>query len=349
MELTIKIAVTMLQIAVAMAVVLFHVAYLTYAERKILGFMQDRLGPMEVGFHGLLQPIADGIKLFFKEDIVPAGANKIIFSIAPIITLVPALIGFAVVPFGDEGYSFFGVKISPYITDINIGILYILGISSVGAYGILLGGWASNSKYSLLGGMRSAAQMISYELPLGLSIVGVLLIAGSLSMVKITEAQSGGFWHWSIFKLPAPQFIAFGIYIISAIAETNRLPFDLPEAESELVAGFMTEYSGMRFAFYFMAEYANMILVSSIAATLFLGGWYAPFPFLEFTWPLPWLWHFFWFAGKIYVILFFFIWIRGTLPRLRYDQLMKFGWKIMLPLALANILVTATVLYLVNG
>jgi NADH-quinone oxidoreductase subunit H len=179
--------------------------------------------------------------------------------------------------------------------------------------------------------------------------VGVLLISGSLSMVKIAEAQSGGFWNWSVFQFPAPQFIAFGIYLISAIAETNRLPFDLPEAESELVAGFMTEYSGMRFAFYFMAEYANMILVSAIAVTLFLGGWYAPFPFLEFTWPLPWFWHFFWFAGKIYVILFFFIWIRGTLPRLRYDQLMKFGWKIMLPLALANILITATVLYLVQG
>jgi len=349
MELAIQVAVTTLQIAAAMAIVLFHVAYLTYVERKVLGFMQDRLGPMEVGFHGILQPIADGIKLFFKEDIIPSGANKIIFSLAPILTLVPALIGFAVVPFGDEGYSFFGVKISPYITDINIGILYILAISSIGAYGILLGGWASNSKYSLLGGMRSAAQMISYELALGLSIVGVLLIAGSLSMVKITESQSGGFWHWSIFKFPAPQFIAFGIYVISAIAETNRLPFDLPEAESELVAGFMTEYSGMRFAFYFMAEYANMILVSAIAVTLFLGGWYAPFPFLEFTWPSPWLWHFFWFAGKIYFILFFFIWIRGTLPRLRYDQLMKFGWKIMLPLALANILITATVLYLMQG
>jgi NADH-quinone oxidoreductase subunit H len=346
MELTIKIAFSLVQIAAAMAVVLFHVAYLTYFERKILGFMQDRLGPMEVGFHGILQPIADGMKLFFKEDIIPAGANKIIFSLAPIITFVPALIGFAVVPFGNEGYSFFGVTISPYITDINIGILYILAISSVGAYGILLGGWASNSKYSLLGGMRSAAQMISYELALGLSIVGVLLLTGSLSMVKITEAQSGGFWHWTIFMLPAPQFIAFGIYVISAIAETNRLPFDLPEAESELVAGFMTEYSGMRFAFYFMAEYANMILVSAIAATLFLGGWYAPFPFLEFTWPSPWLWHFFWFAGKIYFILFFFIWIRATLPRLRYDQLMKFGWKVMLPLALANIVITATLFYL---
>jgi NADH-quinone oxidoreductase subunit H len=268
-----------------MGIVLFHVAYLTYFERKILGFMQDRLGPMEVGFHGILQPIADGVKLFFKEDIIPSGANKIIFSLAPILTLVPALIGFAVIPFGNEGYSFFGVKVSPYITDINIGILYILAISSVGAYGILLGGWASNSKYSLLGGMRSAAQMISYELALGLSIVGVLLMAGSLSMVKITESQAGGFWHWSVLKFPAPQFIAFGIYVISAIAETNRLPFDLPEAESELVAGFMTEYSGMRFAFYFMAEYANMILVSAIAVTLFLGGWYAPFPFLEFTWP----------------------------------------------------------------
>lgn len=322
-------------IALVMGTVLFHVAYLTYFERKILGFMQDRLGPMEVGYHGLLQPIADGLKLFFKEDIVPAQANKVLFTLAPIIVLVPALIGFAVVPFGRDSIEIFGLTFKPFITDLNIGILYILAVASVGAYGILLGGWASNSKYSLLGGLRSAAQVISYELALGLSIVGVLLLSGSLSMVEITEAQGGGLAHWFII----PQFVAFVIYLISAVAETNRLPFDLPEAESELVAGFFTEYSGMRFAFFFLAEYANMILVSCIAVVLFFGGWHAPFGFLEFIPPVLW------FLFKVYAILFFYIWIRATLPRLRYDQLMGFGWKVMIPLALANIVVTSAVAY----
>jgi NADH-quinone oxidoreductase subunit H len=259
-------------ITLVLVTVLGHVAYLTYFERKILGHMQDRLGPMEVGFHGLLQPIADGLKLFFKEDIVPSGANKIIFSVAPIISLVPALIGFAVIPFGRDETSFFGITLHPYISDLNIGILYILAFSSVGAYGILLGGWSSNSKYSLLGGLRSAAQVISYELTLGLSLVGVLLMSGSLSMVTITEGQAGGFWNWHIFAMPFPQIFAFAVYVISAVAETNRLPFDLPEAESELVAGFFTEYSGMRFAFFFLAEYANMILVSAIATVMFFRG-----------------------------------------------------------------------------
>ena len=321
-----------------MGVVLFHVAYLTYFERKILAFMQDRLGPMEVGPYGILQPIADGLKLFFKEDIIPSQADKLIFSLAPIITLVPALIGFAVIPFGADGLSLFGIILTPYITDINIGILYILAFSSIGAFGILLGGWASNSKYPLLGSLRSAAQMISYEISLGMAIVSVILMSGSLSMVKITQAQAGGVHHWFIW----PGILAFVIYLISAVAETNRLPFDLPEAESELVAGFFTEYSGMRFAFFFMAEYANMILVSCIATVLFLGGWHAPFAFLEFIPPVIW------FLLKVYGFLFFYIWIRGTLPRLRYDQLMRFGWKIMIPLAMANILVTAVVLYMVR-
>jgi NADH-quinone oxidoreductase subunit H len=224
------------------------------------------------------------------------------------------------------------------ITDINVGILYILAFASLGAYGILLGGWASNSKYSLLGGLRSAAQVISYELSLGLALVGPILLSQSLSMVKMTEAQGGGFWKWFIIVQP----IAFVIYLICAIAETNRLPFDLPEAESELVAGFFTEYSGMRFAFFFLAEYANMILVSCIATVAFLGGWHAPLPFLEFIPPVVW------FIGKVYLFLFFYIWLRATVPRLRFDQLMAFGWKIMLPLALANILVTSTVVYLLN-
>jgi NADH-quinone oxidoreductase subunit H len=338
-QMTLNLIVVLVTIGVVMVTVLLHVAYVTYFERKILGWMQDRMGPMEVGYHGLLQPIADGLKLFFKEDIVPAQANKIIFTLAPILVLVPALIGFAVIPFGRDSIHLFGLTFRPYVTDLNIGILYVLAFASIGAYGVLLGGWASNNKYSLLGGLRSAAQVISYELSLGLAIVGVLLMAGSLSLVKITEAQGGGMFHWYIL----PQFLAFVIYMISAIAETNRLPFDLPEAESELVAGFFTEYSGMRFAFFFLAEYANMILVSCIATILFLGGWHAPFEALSFIPPILW------FLGKVYFFLFFYIWIRGTLPRLRYDQLMMFGWKVMIPLALANIVVTSVVLYFIRG
>lgn len=345
MELALQTLSILLQISLIMGVVLLHVAYLTYFERKFLGHMQDRMGPMEVGFHGLLQPIADGIKLFFKEDIIPTGANKVIFSLAPILSLITALIAFAVVPVGTGEMELFGMKLRPYLTDLNIGILYVLALSSIGAYGILLGGWASNSKYSLLGGLRSAAQMISYELSLGLSLVGALLLAGSLSMVKIGEAQAGGFWNWYAFSLPFPQIVAFVIYILSGVAETNRLPFDLPEAESELVAGFFTEYSGMRFAFYFMAEYTNMILVSCIGAIVFFGGWHAPLPILEFSWPTPGFWQLFWFIVKVYFFLFFFIWLRGTLPRLRYDQLMKLGWKVLLPIALVNILVTSTAAY----
>jgi len=326
-------------IGVVMVTVLLHVAYLTYLERKFLGWMQDRMGPMEVGYHGLLQPIADGLKLFMKEDIIPAGANKIIFSLAPILSLIPALIGFAVIPWGDGEFTLFGLTFRPFVTDLNIGILYLLALSSVGAYGVLLGGWASNSKYSLLGGLRSAAQVISYELALGMSLVGVLLLAGSLSLVKISQAQAGGFWHWYAFALPFPQIVALVLYIIAGVAETNRLPFDLPEAESELVAGFFTEYSGMRFAFFFLAEYANMILVSCIAVIVFLGGWHAPFPFLDFVPGIVW------FLLKVYVFLFFFFWIRATLPRLRYDQLMTFGWKVMIPLVLANILITSVAAY----
>ncbi len=341
MNLTLRLIVILVEIAAVMGVVLLHVAYLTYLERKILADMQDRLGPMEVGWHGLLQPIADGLKLFFKEDIIPSGANKIIFTIAPILVLVPALIGFAVIPWGKNPITLTipwldqAITLRPYITDLNIGILYILAFSSLGAYGILLGGWASNSKYSLLGGLRSAAQVISYELPLGLSLVGPILLAGSLSMVKMTEAQSH---YWFILFQP----VAFVTYMIAAVAETNRIPFDLPEAESELVAGFFTEYSGMRFAFFFLAEYSNMIIVSAIATTAFLGGWQAPFKFLEFIPP------FVWFFLKVYFLLFFYIWLRATLPRLRFDQLMQFGWKILLPVTLGNILVTSIIVYLVR-
>ncbi len=352
MEIGLRLAVSLAQIAAVMGVVMLTVMLLTLAERKVLGWMQDRMGPMEVGPYGVLQPIADGLKLFFKEDIVPAGANKFLFTLAPILALVPAMIGFAVIPFGpSETVELFGMQIKPFvISDINIGILYILAFASIGAYGIILGGWASNSKYSLLGGLRSAAQVISYELCVGLAIVGVLLLSGSLSLVKITEAQAGGFWNWYALALPFPQIFAFVVYVISSVAETNRVPFDLPEAESELVAGFFTEYSGMRFAFFFIAEYANMILVSCVAAALFLGGWNAPYPGtllgmvgLE---SVAWAENVFWFAAKVYFFLFLFFWLRATLPRLRYDQLMRFGWKVMLPIALGNIVLTSIAAYL---
>ncbi|MGH7231362.1 MAG: NADH-quinone oxidoreductase subunit NuoH [Nitrospiraceae bacterium] len=347
-EVGLKMALSLAQIAAVMGVVMLTVMILTLAERKVLGWMQDRMGPMEVGPYGVLQPIADGLKLFFKEDIIPAGANKFLFSLAPILALVPALIGFAVIPFGpNRTVEAFGIEFKPFvISDINIGILYILAFTSIGAYGIILGGWASNSKYSLLGGLRSAAQVISYELNVGLAIVGVILLAGSLSLVKITEAQAGGFWHWFAFAFPAPQLIAFVVYVISAVAETNRVPFDLPEAESELVAGFFTEYSGMRFAFFFIAEYANMILVSCIAAILFLGGWNAPYPGTLLPENVAWIEGIFWFTVKVYAFLFLFFWLRATLPRLRYDQLMRFGWKVMLPIALGNILFTCIAVYL---
>lgn len=353
-ELSLRLAVSLAQIAAVMGIVMLTVMILTLAERKVLGWMQDRMGPMEVGPYGILQPIADGLKLFFKEDIVPAGANKFMFSLAPILAMVPALIGFAVIPFGpNETIELFGMTIKPFvISDINIGVLYILAFASIGAYGIILGGWASNSKYSLLGGLRSAAQIISYELNVGLAIVGVLIMSGSLSLVKITDAQAGGFWHWHVFAFPAPQIFAFVVFVISAVAETNRVPFDLPEAESELVAGFFTEYSGMRFAFFFIAEYANMVLVSCVAAALFLGGWNAPYPGtilahigLE---SFAWIEGVAWFTVKVYGFLFLFFWLRATLPRLRYDQLMKFGWKVMLPIALANIVVTAIAMYIYN-
>src|SRR5437667_11051015 len=324
MELLVFAGAAVVKIAVVMGVVLLTVAFLTLAERKVLSWMQDRMGPMEVGPYGILQPIADGIKLFFKEDIVPAGANRFLFSLAPILSLVPALIGFAVVPYGPNQIwnfppawlvkvaSWFGLNlpvlaVKPFIiTDVNIGILYILAFASIGAYGFILGGWASNNKYSLLGGLRAAAQVISYELNIGLAIIGVIILSGSLSMVKIAEGQAGGFWHWYLFG--GLQIVGFVVYVISAVAETNPLPFDLAEAESELVAGWMTEYSGMRFAFFFMAEYANMLLVSCIAAVLFLGGYQSPFPhyiieYLGFP-GMKWVEAVVWFTVKVYFFLF---------------------------------------------
>src|SRR5438093_1092657 len=283
MEMLVFAGAAVVKITIVMVTVLITVAILTLAERKILSWMQDRMGPMEVGPYGILQPLADGIKLFFKEDLVPAGANRLLFSLAPILSLVPALIGFAVVPYGpNREIELFGVTIKPFIiTDINIGILYILAFTSIGAYGIILGGWASNNKYSLLGGLRAAAQVISYELNVGLAIISVLILSRSLSMVTIAEKQTGSILNWNVIGMghgngiwwwfPVTQFVAFVVYVISSVAETNRLPFDLPEAESELVAGWMTEYSGMRFAFFFMSEYSKMILVSCLASVLFVG------------------------------------------------------------------------------
>ena len=315
------------KIAVVIGVLLGIIAYLIWVERKVMAHMQVRLGPMRVGWHGLLQPIADGLKLIFKEDIIPAQASKVIFVLAPVVAVVPALLSIAVIPFGST-ISIFGQSIDMVISDVNIGILFILAVTSVGVYGIILGGWSSNNKYSLLGALRSAAQMISYELSLGLSLIGVIMISQSLSLVDIVDSQAK---YWFVVLQP----LGFLIYAISAIAETNRCPFDLPEAETELVAGFHTEYSSMKFALFFMAEYANIITVSAVGVTFFFGGWRGPF--------LPPL---AWFLIKMALCIFIFVWLRSTFPRFRYDQLMKFGWKILLPVALANILITGLVMVL---
>ncbi|EQB63478.1 MAG: NADH-quinone oxidoreductase subunit H [candidate division Zixibacteria bacterium RBG-1] len=321
------ILITVIKVVVIVHIFMFILSYLTWAERKLLGHIQARLGPKNVGPFGLLQPIADGIKLLFKEDIIPAQANKILFVIAPVLSFIPALIVFAVIPFGDK-VTLFGQEIDLIISDINVGLLYIFAITALGVYGIAIAGWASNSKYSLLGGLRSMAQMISYEVSYTLSIVGILMLAGSLSLVDIVKMQDS-FWHMFIFKQP----LAFLIYLICGIAETNRAPFDLPEAETELVAGFHTEYSSMKFGMFSIAEYANVVNVSAIATTLFLGGWQGPY--------LPPV---VWFLLKMSAFLFLFIWLRATLPRFRYDQLMKFGWQVLLPLALLNILITAVIM-----
>ncbi len=335
------------KIAVVLGVVALVVAYMTLLERKVLGFMQLRLAPRRVGPRGLLQPIADGIKLFIKEDPTPDGADRALFLLAPVMAIIPAFAALAVLPFAIAPFEIFGYKITPFITDVNIGVLYILSITSLGVYGIILGGWASNSKYSMMGSLRSAAQMISYEVPLGLSIVGVLMMAGTASMVGIVQSQRVSGW-WFI----VPQCVGLFCYFVSAVAETNRIPFDLPEAEAELVAGYQTEYAGMKFAFYMLAEYTNMVVVASLATTLWLGGWLRPFPNVEaleflnwLNWAHPALSGIFWFSFKAFLILFIYIWLRGTFPRYRYDQLMRLGWKWLLPLSLAN--VVATGLFLV--
>lgn len=304
---------------------LVAVAYLTYFERKVIAAMHLRRGPNVVGPFGLLQPLADGLKLFLKETVVPTGANPMVFLLAPMVTFTLALIGWAVIP----------VSAGWVIADINVGILYLFAVSSLGVYGIIMAGWASNSKYSFLGGMRSAAQMVSYEVSIGFIIVSVLLSAGSMNLSRIVEAQSG-LWY------AIPHFPMFVLFLISALAETNRTPFDLPEAESELVGGYNTEYSAMTFAMFFLGEYANMILMSSLCTVLFLGGWLPPMQVAPFTW-VPGI---VWFALKVAAVLFFYLWARATVPRYRYDQLMRLGWKIFLPLSLGWVVVTAVALHL---
>ena len=321
MGIAVEAVIALVKIAVVLGVVSLVVAYLTYLERKIIAHIQQRLGPMRVGWHGLLQPIADGAKLFLKEDIIPDKADKVVFVIAPIMVLVPAFVVYSVLPFSP----------SFYITQVNVGLFFIIAVSSLGVFGIVMVGWASNSKYSLLGALRSAAQMLSYEIFLGFSLIGPLMLAGSLNMQKIVEAQSD---VWFVFYQP----LAFVVFFIAALAETNRVPFDLPEAETELVAGFHTEYSGMKFAFFFLAEYANIMVTSTVAVTLFFGGWKG------ISWiPLP---GFAWYALKLFAVIFVFIWLRATLPRYRYDQLMRLGWKFMFPLVMANIFLTGLVKFL---
>ena len=383
--------ISLIKSAVVAGALLTTLAYLQWVERKVIAHVQVRMGPSRVGPHGLLQPLADVIKLMTKEDLLPPYVNRFFYLLAPFLAVTMALIAISVIPFGPE-VSPFGYNTWMQLTDLNVGLLFVLAISSMGVYGIALGGWASNNKYSLLGGLRSSAQMISYELPLSLAIASPLLSAGTLSLRQIVESQSGYYFgiipQWSLFQGPFPQIFSFIIFLIAAFAETNRIPFDLPEAENELVAGFHTEYSSMKFASFFMAEYANMITVCCMTTVLFLGGWQPLFPvslgssyipalvfFLggaimlyhglnparrldRFTLPFfalvffgiavfflipflqPYLIPLFWFLAKTGFLLFVFIWIRATLPRFRYDQLMGFAWKFLFPAALLNLLIT---------
>jgi NADH-quinone oxidoreductase subunit H len=328
-------------INVGFVVVLMIVAYTVLAERRVLGFIQGRLGPNRVGPGGLFQPFADLLKFIFKEEITPSSSTRFLYFLAPIIAITAALMPIIVYPFGPEVSLPFIGKFHLVIARFDIALLYVLGITSVGVYGVALAGWSSNSKYSLMGGLRAAAQLISYELSLGLSLVGVVLISGTLDLYTIVEQQGGWFglrWNiWDVTRMP--QVIGFITYLISAIAETNRVPFDLPEAETELVAGFHTEYSALKFALFFMAEYVNMFTVSMLATTLFLGGWQGPFVDI-----FPWI-GIVWFLLKVSFFLFLYIWLRGTLPRFRFDQLMSFGWKFLLPVAIFNVVLTATILF----
>jgi len=333
----------LVKVIVIVVLMLLTVAYMTLAERRVSAWIQDRKGPNRVGPAGLFQPIADGLKFFFKEDIIPAHVDRFFYLIAPIIMLVPALLTFAIVPFGDQFSTYIGDQLVTFrfqIADLNVGILYFVSIASLGVYGLFFAGYSSNNKYSMLGGLRSSAQMISYEIPMGLSIVAVILMSGTLRLQDIVFDQ---YQLWNIFRQP----LGFLIFLVAAFAETNRLPFDLPEAEQELVGGYHTEYSSMKFAMYFLAEYANLITSSAIITTLFLGGWHVPFGILEAL-NLPiiaeQIVQILSFAVKTGFIMFLYLWVRWTLPRFRYDQLMNIGWKKLLPLALLNIVVTALVI-----
>jgi len=304
------------KIIAIVAPLMIGVAYLTLAERKVIGYMQVRIGPNRVGYYGLLQPIADGLKLFMKEIIIPSASDKFLFVLAPVLSIAPALAAWAVVPFDPN----------LVLANIDASLLYIMAITSMGVYGVIISGWASNSKYAFIGAMRSAAQIVSYEIAMGFALVGVLMAANSLNLVKIVQAQAGGFWQWYWL----PLFPLFVVYFIAGVAETNRSPFDVAEGESEIV-GFHVEYSGMAFAIFFLAEYANMILVATLASVMFLGGWLSPLPFLPDS--------FLWLLAKIAFMLFFFLWFRATFPRYRYDQIMRLGWKVFIPVTLVWIVV----------
>jgi NADH-quinone oxidoreductase subunit H len=320
------IAIIVIKILVIVVALLLSVAYLTFLERKVIGAMQTRIGPNRVGLFGLGQPIADVLKLLLKEIIVPTASNRFLFIIAPIISLATALAGWAVIPFGQEAV----------LANINAGVLYSLSLSSLGIYGVLIAGWASNSKYALFGALRATAQSISYEIAMGFALVGVMMAAGSLNFQAIIHAQSGGIWHWYFL----PLFPLFMVYWISGIAETNRAPFDVAEGETEIVAGFHVEYSGTAFALFFLAEYASMILISTLISVMFLGGWLSPFqgiPGLEAV--FAWVPGIVWLLAKTSIFIFFYLWIRATFPRYRYDQIMRLGWKILIPVALVWIIV----------
>ena len=381
------IVISLVKVVVVFAVLLTTLAYLQWVERKVIAHIQVRPGPYRVGPHGLLQPLADVIKLITKEDLAPPFAHKTLFLAAPFMAITLALMSICVIPFGPIIHMG-GVQTWMQLTDLNIGVLFVLAVSSMGVYGVAFAGWASNNKYALLGGLRSSAQMISYELPLSIAIASPLLLSNTLSLRALVDSQAGGMWHWNVLRGPFPQIFSFIIFLIAAFAETNRVPFDLPEAENELVAGFHIEYSSMKFASFFMAEYANMITVSCMAVLLFLGGWAAPwsakygssvvpvavfgcaglialyhgmhparrrdrytlpvagiiFLIIAAIFLLPmvqnWLLPLFWFGAKVGSILFTFMWVRGTLPRFRYDQLMGFTWKYLFPAAILNLLVT---------
>lgn len=323
----IQLLIIIVKIAVVVGITMLHVAYATYFERKVIGHMQVRLGPMRVGPHGLLQPIADGVKLFFKEDIIPAAADRTVFQIAPFVAVFATLSSLAVIPFFDTFY----------IANINVGLLYLFAMSSLGAYSLIMSGWASNSKYAFLGGLRSTAQVISYEIAMAFSLISIMLMAGSMNLIEIVQAQQK-YWYGMYL---VPQFVAYIIFMIAAFAETNRTPFDLPEAESELVAGYFVEYSGMRFALFFLGEYIGMIVMASLAVVCFWGGWMAPPILIELIPPLAMVPGIVWFILKVYFHIFLFYWVRATLPRYRYDKLMSLGWKILIPVALANLVITS--------